>query len=103
MGVESDSQIFQLRDALSLTEAGLSMDRDAIVKLCGYLYKRYANSVLCSTVRSVPVRISTWIGASDGQHTRRSKYRLPGDWQVLDGLFLEPTSAWLRCGSARRA
>ena len=36
MGVESDSQIFQLRDALSRTEAGFSMDRDAIVKFCGY-------------------------------------------------------------------
>lgn len=93
MGVESDSQIFQLRDALSRTEAGFSMDRDAIVKFCGYRYKRNANCVLCSTVRSVPVRISTWIDVSDGDHTRKSKYRVPEGWQVLGCLFLESTSA----------
>ena len=93
MGIEPESQIFHLRDTLSRTEAGISMNRDAVVEFCGYGYKRHANSVLSSTVRSLLVSMSTWIGASDCHHTRMTRYRVPGDWQVLDGLVPGPTSA----------
>lgn len=59
MGIESDSQVFQLRNTLGRTEAGFNVDRDAVVKFCGYRYKRHANSIFCSTVSPVPVSIST--------------------------------------------
>jgi hypothetical protein len=102
MGVESDSDIFHLGNALSRTEAGFSMDRDAAVKFYGDWYKRWAKGVFCSTIGSMEVSISTWTSASGCQYTRALRYRVPGYWQVLDCVSPEPTGARLRREIARR-
>lgn len=53
MRIESDSHVFQLGYALSLTEAGFRADGGVIVKFYGRWYKGHANSIFCSTICSI--------------------------------------------------
>lgn len=57
MGIESDSDVFHLGNALGRTEAGFSMDWNAAVKFCGDWYKRRAKGVFRSTIGSMKVSI----------------------------------------------
>lgn len=66
MCVQPDSHVVLLGYALSLTEAGFSVDRNAVVEFYGRWYKGHANSVFCSTICSINrVSVSAWTNVLD--------------------------------------